>query len=344
MAQMTKTFLTTQQFLALGSQIAGARSKLSPLSTGSAQQAVSARARVLNPELVTEDGHLRPELVPLFRTLDSAQSFCVVGYAGRGGSYEMASYYHGQAASPDGVSLTYLGDGLQMQSPPVENETFELMRQFVGDTLLKHVEIEMDLPILDAWLLFGVVDAGRRKALEGLLSEAGSAADELTAEEIHAGLESKKTGLQWLAPYFDACLSLATPTRKEIDTGLNRLISKGLLTLLGANYLPGELVQQLIAGFLLVDGHIRIRAAALDRAGEAVSTDVRAIQGRSGSILLWSHDASSVNLWGASPAQLLTLIGSLMQNPGQATQPVDKGSSSAMPPRRPQVAPPPEKL
>ncbi|MDO9028457.1 MAG: hypothetical protein Q7U68_06325, partial [Candidatus Roizmanbacteria bacterium] len=173
MAQITKLFLTTQQFFALGNQIDGARSKLSPLSTGSGQQAASARERVLNPELVTEAGQLRPELVSLFRMLASAQSFCVVGYAGRTGSYEMASYYSGQTASPEGVSLIYLGDGMQMQSPPVENETFELMRQFVGDTLLKHVEIEMDLPILDAWLLFGVVDAGRRKALERLLKDEG---------------------------------------------------------------------------------------------------------------------------------------------------------------------------
>jgi len=67
---------------------------------------------------------------------------------------------------------------------------------------------------------------------------------------------SKKPGLQWLAPYFDACLLLATPTQTEIGAGLKRLASKGLLTLSGTNYLPGELVQQMIAEFLIVDGHI----------------------------------------------------------------------------------------
>jgi hypothetical protein len=317
-------FLTEEQMIALGAQVGGPFSKLSPLTIQNERQKAAAGVRVLNPDLVTDDGRMRPELVPAFQVLAKASSFASVAYICNDFVLEIATYYSDVGSGLPPVSLSNTGEGFQLQSPSGKEGILELLRQYIGDGLLRKIELEIDLPLMDMWMLFGVIDAGRRAKLNRILAKDTGQPKALSMKDIHAGLEGSDPDLQWLAPYFDDCLSLATPTLGEVEAGVNRLAKLGLVSVSGDSVLPGTLVVDLIEEFLLVNGHLRVRAAGLDRSDEAVTSDVRGIQGRAGSILVWSHDNASIDLINLSPAQALVLVSSLVENPGAI---VEEGAS-----------------
>jgi len=327
--------MTEQQMRSLGKQIELTRSKLSPLIATNEQQVEAAGGRVLNPDLVTPDGRIRPELASPFQVLATAQSFTMVGYVGRSLALEVAAYYPGATSSQEGVSLTNIGDTLQLQSPPIMESVLEILRQYIGDVLLRRVEFEVDLPLMEAWLLFGIVDVGRRRELNRILGHEGDASETLSVEEIHGALESPVPGTQWLAPYLNDCLSLASPTLGEVSAGLKRLTERGLAQITQSGLILGEVIQQIVAEFLLVDSYARVRAASLDSADEVLSTDMRAIQGRSGSIMVWSYDDASIHLIGVSPAQFMIMMSSLVENPGailSGGSPLSTAAVAAPPP------------
>ncbi len=327
--------MTEPQMRALGRQIEVPRSKLSPLVLTDEKALKSAQERVLSPNLVSPDGQLRPELIPAFQTLASAKSFGLLSYVERGFALETAIYYPEANSTQGGVSLTSTSDSLQLQSPPVMDAVLEIVRQYTGESLLRRVEFEVDLSWIEAWLLFGATDVGRRKVLEGLLTGTGTDLEVMSIEEVHAVLKGDTAGLQWLAPYFNDCLSLSSPTPADTRKGLEQLAERELVQLSGSSLIVSELIRQIVTEFLLVDGHARVRSACIDAAGEALRTDVRAIKGRAGAMMVWSHDETSINLMGVSPAQFMILASSMVENPGdilvEGDEPLQPGARAMSP-------------
>ncbi len=309
-------FITKQQMLALGQQLNMPYSKLSPLYDDSPDQSPKEFGRVLNPQVVTSDGGLRPELVPAFQVLANPQAFASIGYSGRSMLLERGIYFHQVDSDQGGVSLAAMGDGFQLQSPPTMDSVVETLYELFGGMSVKYGDIDLDIPFLELWVLLGAVDAGRRIVLEQMLKQ--SADDQplsLTVEEINAALLASQSGSQWFAPYFAECLSLKQPSEQEITAGLMKLIERKYLITSGGKVQLSEQIEQMVYDFLLTDGHLRLRSAYLDQNGKIINTDFRAIQGRAGSIVLWSYDSISAYLSSVSPAQLITILGRAISNP-----------------------------
>jgi hypothetical protein len=331
----TDVFVTHDQLFALGAQVEGPFSKLSPLAITDEQRQAAASDRVLNPDLVRDDGRLRTELVPAFQVLAHAKSFTSVAYLCNTYMLETAIYYPEAGSGLPPVSLSNTGEGFQLQSPSRKEGVLELLRQYFGDSLLRKIELETELPLMDMWMLLGVIDAGRRARLNSILAKEAGPPPPISVKDIHAGLEGSDPELQWLAPYFDDCLSLATLALGEVEAGVKRLTQHGMVSVSDDRVMPGPLVEELIEEFLLVNGHLRVRAAGLDRSGEVVTSDIRGIQGRAGTILVWSHDNASIDLVSLSPAQALVLVSSLVENPSaiveEGAPPLAAGAPKAPP-------------
>jgi hypothetical protein len=319
-------FLTEEQMFALGAQLGESHSRLSPLTPTTDRRRAASTARVLNTELVTAEGKLRPDLVPAFQTLANASAFSSVGYLSRSLVLEVAAYYPDPTSGLPAVSLSNTGEGFQLQSPPISTGILEILRQHIGDSLLRDIELEIDLPILEIWLFFGVIDAARRAVFDRILGRGGESPRHLTLQEIYDGLEMVDNEMQWLAPYFDDCLSLAKPSMREVESGIGRLAEGGWVSISDQNVVLTDMMEKLVDEFLLLNGHLRIRAAALDSRGEAASSDVRVIQGRSRLNLAWSHDQGSIDLLTLSSAQTLLLLSSMVEDPASI---LDEGSLSS---------------
>lgn len=319
-------FITEEQMFALGAQLGESQSKLSPLTPSTDRRRAASTARVLNTELVTAEGKLRSELLPAFQTLAHATAFTSVGYLSRSFIFEVATYYPDPTSGLPAVSLSNTGEGFQLQSPPISSGILEILRQYIGDGLLRDIELEIDLPMLEMWLFFGVIDAARRVAFDRILGDGADGAQNLTVQGIYDGLERVDSEMQWLAPYFDDCLSLAKPSMKEVESGIGRLAERGWLQVSDQNVILADMMEKLVDEFLLLNGHLRIRAAALDSRGEVASSDVRVIQGRSRLNFAWSHDQGSIDLLTLSSAQTLLLLSSMVEDPAAI---LEEGSLSS---------------
>jgi len=338
-------FITKQQMLALGQQLNMSYSKLSPLYDDAPDQSPKEFGRVLNPQVVTSDGRLRPELVPAFQVLANPQAFASIGYSGRSMLLERGIYFHQVDSDQGGVSLAAMGDGFQLQIPPTMDSVVETLYEIFGGMSVKYGDIDLDIPFLELWILLAAVDAGRRIVLEQMLEM--SADDQpitLTLEAINAALLANQSGSQWLAPYFAECLSLMRPSEQEVTAGLMKLIEQKLLKTSGDKIQLSEQIEQMVYDFLLTDGHLRLRSAYLDQDGEITNTDFRAIQGRAGAIVLWSYDNSSAYLSSVSPAQLITILGKAVSNPKTFLNDEDVPSELPMQPQQQTPPSSPERM
>jgi hypothetical protein len=201
-----------------------------------------------------------------------------------------------------------------VSSPGVKEDVFPLLTQYIGETLLRRTEFEFNLPLVDAWIFFGAVDACRRKMLTAVLEYSLLSEIEITLDEIYTAIQANSNNMQWFAPYFSGCLSLAQLSQKDTQMGIRSLIETGLLHLDGNKIKPANYVTRIADEFLVIDAHLRLRMGML-QSGQPQHMDMRAIQGRSGAILYWVYDDQGIDLISLSPAQLMLIISTMIENP-----------------------------
>ena len=268
--------------------------------------------------LVSGDGTLRAEVLPAFQTLAQAESMgnCVFMHADA--LLDISFYYPGADAKP-AVSLSMADDGIKLQSPPNLDSILEWMKLYIGDSLLRTCALDADLPIADAHVFFGVLDAGRRQTF----SEMGGArtvTDTIPLTGIVSALEQELDDFQWLAPHFAETFSLAPVSEMEVKQGLQRLAQKGYLQFSGDFVVPADALLDLISDFLLVNGHLRLRSAAPGHGDQLTATELRGVQGGGNAMLLWTDDGTSVHLMGASPAQMMVIIHDMLADPNAPSE------------------------
>lgn len=308
--------LTHQQILALGSQMTQGLGLLSPLKPKSAEQQAMAGERVISPELVGADGRLRTELLPAFNTLSNPQAYVLLAYLGRSFLLETTYYYPDARTSKGSVSLTDTDEGLKLSAPGVKEGVFELLRQYIGETVLRHLDFEYSLPLIDTWVLFATIDACRRKMLKSVLENEYSPQVQLMPEEVYESISVRSNNMQWFSPYFGGCLSLVKLSQRDLQIGIQNLQEKGLLRLHDGTVFPEDVLLRIADEFLVIDAHIRLRSGML-KGEKPEHVDMRALQGRSGAIMFWSYDEQAVDLIAFSPAQLMFVISSLIENPAE---------------------------
>lgn len=307
-------YLTQQQLFALGNQSGMALGSLSPLKPKTAEQQAMAKERVLSPSLMGTDGKMRPELLPAFKALSNPQAYALLTYMTRSFLLETVYYYPDATTANGNVSLTDTDEGLKLSSPGVKEDVFELFGQYIGETLLRRTDYDFNLPLMDAWVLFGVVDSCRRKMLDAVLDYALLPNIEVSLDEIYSAISVESNNMQWFSPYFEDCLSLAQISYSDTQAGIQNLVDKGLVRLLGDTIIPADSVVRIADEFLVIDGHLRLRTGMM-KGDQPLHVDMRAIQGRSGSIMFWSYDDQAIDLLSLSPAQLMLILRSLIDSP-----------------------------
>lgn len=330
--------LTQQQLFALGNQLGMALGNLSPLRPKTAEQQSMLNERVISPSLIGSDGRIRPELLPTFKTLADPQAYALLAYMGRSFLLETIYYYPDASTANGNVSLTDTDDGLRMSSPGAKEDIFTLLGQYIGETLLRRTDFEFNLSLIDAWVLFGVIDTCRRKMLNAVLEYAVSPEIEITPDEIYSALSAKSNNMQWFSPYFRGCLTLSQLSQQDSQIGIRNLTEKGLLHLRENKIIPANSVVRIADEFLVIDAHLRLRMGML-HSGQPQHMDMRAIQGRSGAIIFWVYDDQGIEMISLSPAQLMLIISNMIESP--AAHLSEEGTLA-----RPSVSPssPPERL
>ncbi len=326
--------VTEEQLFALGGKM-GSLGKLSPLRPRTSEQEKMAGSMIVSPTLLSSSGEIRAEYLPALQILASPTAYVYLTYIGRAINLECSLYYQNLDDSGPEISLTIEGENLVVNSPSLVVQVHEILRQYIGETLIRPLDYQLSLSLPDAWVMFAVLDASRKQLLEAHLKYQTPEIIELSRKQVEQAVKTESQSLQWLAPYFAQCLSLAKISASDIKISIENLSQAGLLEISGDSILPGEVLQSLALEYLVTDGLFRLRSEVL-RDGELLTTDLRAVQGRSNAIMLWSFDQSSIDLFGLSPAEFMLAVHGLTQNPSLQ---MDNGSPA--PPHETSSAPPP---
>ena len=333
--------ITQQQLLALGNQLGLPLGPFSPLIPKTPEQQAMLGGRIISPSLVGADGRVRSEIVPIFKALANPKAYAMLAYMGRSFLLETIYYYPDASNANGNISLTDTDEGLRVTSPGVKEDVFPLLAQYIGETLMRRTEFEVNFSLIDTWVFFGAVDACRRKMLNAVLEYSLLSEVEITPDEIYTAIRADSNNMQWFSPYFGGCLSLAQLSQSDTQMGIQSLIEKGLLNSQGDRIFPSNSVTRIADEFLVIDAHLRLRMGII-QSDQPQHMDMRAIQGRSGAILYWVYDNQGVDLVSLSPAQLMLIISNMIENP--AAHLSEGGAVSSL--SRPTGSPssPPERL
>ena len=337
------TLITKEELLYLGQKMNGQASPISPFFN---LQAEDGTQRMPSAALVNADGSLRQEIAPVFQTLHSAQSFGLVAYTGNTASFEASIYYPPAGQLPP-ASLLVAESGLKLQSPPKVSGWVTSLGQYIGESLVSAVEVEMECTHQEAQVFLGAVDIARRKVMHAMADTGALETIAVQAAEVAQILREENA--QWISAFFTAALELPALTDERVQANLQSLAQKGLVRFEGENLLLSDTAEQITMAFLTLNGHLRLHASTLDSAKNIQHAGIFGVQGQSGTALLWTVEENSVDIFSASPAQTMLLISSMLEAPANVftdqpfstpvksqVQPQAKQTGSYTPPAAPQ--------
>lgn len=299
---------------------------LSPLSPAGVpvDSSRSSVGQAMSPSLLGADGQFRPELLPTIQTLAYTTSYGMVTFIAEGLAFETAVYYPAANSASPLVGLSLMDEELLIESPPPLEGLLENTTQYVGDSLIRVSDLQLELNLLDGWVFFGALDAARRALLNQLLTNGSDQSITIAFEDVQRTLQPQEDEFQWLAPYYANCVDLQFASEADVHQGLQRLAQQGLWQTQGQTITLQPSFAQFAREFLIIDSFMRMQAAGLDTQGTPVSNTVRTIHGRSNAVLMWSHDEEGVSLWCVSPAQTMLILSTIMEAPSEifSDQPV----------------------
>ncbi|MCJ7436026.1 MAG: hypothetical protein MUO77_21320 [Anaerolineales bacterium] len=307
MTSSLNVLVTRDELLYLSKRTAGQPTAISPFAK---MQNVEAVQRVPSAALANPDGSVRAEVTPALDTLTKAQSLGFVSYSGGEAGFE-ASVYYPAAGQP--AALMVNQDGYRLQSPPYIADWITTLGQLVGESIVKSVEVEWELDIQEAWILFGIIDGARRQILKRLAENNRPETILIPVGEIAQNLKGENP--QWLAPYFAASHELPEMNESETLAILQTLAQKGLATIDGEKIKPSDKLIETASAFLTLEGHLRLQASVLNDEFTAANTLIWGVQGRGKAVLMWTSDKQGVSIFSVSPAQAMVIIGSVLEAP-----------------------------
>ncbi|MBN1266247.1 MAG: zinc ribbon domain-containing protein [Anaerolineales bacterium] len=252
----------------------------------------------------------------ILSTLTNTRSTVVFSYSGLDFAFKTALYAPVQPGGIPAVSISETDQGLKIASPPLTGILLEMVLQYMGESQVCMVDVDITLSLRETAVLFAFLDAGRRALLKGLLE--GSGLDQPPAldfsDVLYAG-QFQDTNLQWFTPYFMEIAEEAPLQQTDIDRAVPVLEQKGLLSSKSGQLRPSPDLLRLMISFLLVESYSRIQAAQGTRVEDLQNMDIWAVQGRNHALLSWTMDESSVTLKGLSPAQWLLLLSDMLDKP-----------------------------
>lgn len=329
--------IPSEAFKAIGKIVGSDFSVLSPFN-------IEAAGSLANPpKEVLRGNTLREDLLPVFQTLAQTQAMGACAYLGAGALMDVSYYYPAadqQSALP--VSLAMAEDGIHLQSPADVGSVAAGLGQLIGQDMVRICEFAKDLPLNEAYVLFALVDAVRRRTFAGLAGSDSGDLNRIPIDEVASVGTSQADDeighLQWLAPHFAASSNIAIPAAADVEKELHALAKGGLVKLQNKEVVLSEELADLVTNLLTVSGHIRLQAAHLNGKGSVQATEVRGIRGQDNAWLLWTDDGKQAQFMGASPAQVIAILRDMLGSPdGRAPQaaavqtnpsPAKDGSSS----------------
>jgi hypothetical protein len=257
-------------------------------------------------------------------------------YLGTGTLLDVSLYYPAnelQASPP--VSLSMVEDGIRLQSPADLGAVSVGLEQLIGLEIGRICTFESDLTLSQAYVLFKLVDAARRRVFSGLAGpnngDPGVIALDVVTSTSPEQMDDEIGQMQWMAPHFAASYGIQQLSAEDIQNQLQSLANQKLIKLQNSEIVLNEDLTDLVANFLTISGHLRLQAAHLDEGGKVHAAEVRGVRGQDNAWLLWTEDGKQAQFMGASPAQVIAVARDMLSGPEGNMPPTASVSGDQVP-------------
>ena len=325
------TWLSFSQLIALSQQCGIPRGALTPLIFSRRGEAPAA----LPPFWLDTKGNFTSQALPFMQVLADPQAVNGIAFVLPDFIIEGSLCYHDPASGRPQVSLLNSGEGLHLQSPiPRQSLLSALQAQLLPETE-DFQPVGLSLPILDAWLLWAMVDLGREHEHPPIVS----------LNDLVETLNRPYNLLQNLAAWYCRALELKQPSLHELKSSIKRLAAQGLVVTSEAGEIYAtDITRRLAHEFNDLNAFLMLKTSVLLDEDEDGLGSMRnwIFQGASGMGLLFFVNGETAEMVSLSPANILNLVKRLLQDPFRFFS--KKGNIPARKPTRVRMPPPPEKL
>lgn len=216
--------LDAESFSALAALVDGPQSPVSPWVEVDRTVTDDARARLARLG-IGDDTATRRDLQPTLAALAAATATTTVEFVGAG---VLVEYVAWASADHDLVALSATAEPgmFRLEDPAPIDRLIEFLADLVGRSPLRGVELTLELPIEDSFVLAGLIDLQRRRILTG-----HAEADEpIAIAELRATLdEPPTTGFLLVDAISRLCGVEAARASAELTDSLARLAEQGLV-------------------------------------------------------------------------------------------------------------------
>ena len=209
------TWLSFSQLIALSQQCGIPRGALTPLIFSRRGEAPAA----LPPFWLDTKGNFTSQALPFMQVLADPQAVNGIAFVLPDFIIEGSLCYPDPASGRPQVSLLNSGEGLHLQSPiPRQSLLSALQAQLLPETE-DFQPVGLSLPILDAWLLWAMVDLGREHEHPPIVS----------LNDLCPSTQPLLQPASKPAAWYRRALELEQPSRYELKASIRRLAGQGLV-------------------------------------------------------------------------------------------------------------------
>ncbi len=325
------TWLSFSQLIALSQQCGIPRGALTPLIFSRRDESPAP----LPPFWVNTKGGFTSQALPFLQVLADPHAVNGIAFILPDFIVEGSLCYPDPASGHPQISLLNSGEGLHLQSPILRQSLLSVLEGQLLQEAADFQPVGLSLPILDAWLLWAMVDLGREREKPPIVS----------LDDLAQALNRSYNLLQNLAAWYCRALELEQPSRYELKASIQRLAGQGLVVTSEAGGVHAAgVTRRLIHEFSDLNAFLMLKTSVLLDEDEGGLGSMRnwIFQGASGMGLLFFVNGETAEMVSLSPANILNLVKRLLQDPFRFFS--KKGNIPARKPTRVRMPPPPEKL
>ncbi len=337
MTDTIDTHISAHQWNALSAQLENKLGALSPLASTKKHDGGAKLERTFVP------GSSSSVLSVIINHLTDPQVVNGLSFILRDCVIDLAVYYPADGSLTSTLSLSEEYQTLRVQCPAPIDQVLELLQSQLGEANSEASSIELELPVLAAWLYWTFIDLQHDAMTDdGVLPNIYFPLD-----VIMTVLGKPVELLNNLSAYYRHALDLDIPLKKDVQSALRILTSKGLIESSEAGFKPGSLICEQALEFSELGAHLILKTNVLLPDGRIGTLRNFILQGKAGNGLLWFNNLGKINFIGLSPAQIIHLVEKIIKEPlhlfGKMLDrsPMSENKTMQKVPRRP---PPPEKL
>lgn len=265
-----------------------------------------------NKGILDSNGQISSSYQQIMRSMALARSFARVRLTGGEGLFEYITYSTDD--SEDHFSLTTTQEGLEVCSSAPTAETIEMLKQYIGDSLIRGSSFEAEVSISEAVVLAALIDLRRKDILAALGGGSTYSIGEVSMEDLDQALNTQCEDAQWLLAVVNGLIDSA-PEALAVEMAIKSLQTAGHIVKTASGIKLGRSLENLASRLPVIDKLLSLRSGLDLGSGQVVQVGFVCVQSGVNDLLMIESLGGRIHFESVSPALVIEYVGHFLNRP-----------------------------